>query len=150
MYTQLYTSNNPGAHLNHSRRNSGKVVTQNIQWKGSRARNMQLKTVALLIISNTFMTVAWYGHLKYKKAPLVVTIVASWGIALFEYVFQVPANRIGSNYFSLTQLKIMQECITLVVFTVFAFLVFREQLRWNNLVSYALLIGAVGFAFWRH
>jgi uncharacterized protein len=111
---------------------------------------MQLKTVVLLIISNTFMTVAWYGHLKYKKVPLVATIFISWGIALFEYVFQVPANRIGSNYFSLTQLKIMQECITLAVFTVFALLVFREPLKWNNLVSYVLLIGAVAFAFWPH
>jgi uncharacterized protein (DUF486 family) len=94
------------------------------------------------------MTVAWYGHLKYRHAALWLAIVASWAIAFFEYVFQVPANRIGANYFSLTQLKIMQECITLVVFTVFAFLVFHEQLRWNNLVSYALLIGAVAFAFW--
>jgi uncharacterized protein (DUF486 family) len=109
---------------------------------------MQLKTVVLLIISNTFMTVAWYGHLKYKQAPLFATIIVSWGIAFFEYIFQVPANRIGSNYFSLTQLKIMQECITLTVFTVFALLAFREPLRWNNLVSYALLIGAVAFAFW--
>ena len=111
---------------------------------------MQLTTIVLLIISNTFMTVAWYGHLKYKKAPLVATIIVSWGIAFFEYIFQVPANRIGSNYFSLTQLKIVQECITLVVFTVFALMVFREPLRWNNLVSYALLIGAVAFAFWPH
>ena len=111
---------------------------------------MPLKTILLLTISNTFMTVAWYGHLKFKKAPLLVTIVASWGIAFFEYVFQVPANRIGSNYFSVTQLKIMQECITLIVFTVFVFLVFKEPLRWNNLVSYVLLIGAVGFAFWPH
>jgi uncharacterized protein (DUF486 family) len=71
-------------------------------------------------------------------------------MAFFEYVFQVPANRIGSNYFTVTQLKIMQECITLVVFTVFVVLVFREPLRWNNLVSYALLIGAVAFAFWPH
>ena len=107
-----------------------------------------MKTVGLLFISNTFMTVAWYGHLKYKQTPLWLAIVASWAIAFFEYVFQVPANRIGANYFSLTQLKIMQECITLVVFTVFAFIVFHEQLRWNNLVSYALLIGAVAFAFW--
>ncbi len=109
-----------------------------------------MRTVLLLIISNTFMTVAWYGHLKYKKAPLLITIIASWGIAFFEYVFQVPANRIGSNYFSVTQLKIMQECITLIVFTVFVFLVFKEPIRWNNLVSYVLLIGAVGFAFWPH
>lgn len=109
---------------------------------------MQLKTVVFLIISNTFMTVAWYGHLKYKHAPLLATIIVSWGIAFFEYIFQVPANRIGSDYFSLTQLKIMQECITLTVFTVFALLVFREPLRWNNMVSYVLLIGAVAFAFW--
>ena len=109
---------------------------------------MQLRTVLLLIISNTFMTVAWYGHLKYKKGPFIGAIIVSWAIAFFEYVFQVPANRIGSNYFSLTQLKIMQECITLIVFTVFAFVVFGESLRWNNLVSYALLIGAVAFAFW--
>ncbi|HJT68057.1 MAG TPA: DMT family protein [Pyrinomonadaceae bacterium] len=102
----------------------------------------------LLFISNTFMTVAWYGHLKYKHSSLWLAIVASWAIAFFEYVFQVPANRIGANYFSLTQLKIMQECITLIVFTVFAFIVFNEQLRWNNIVSYALLIAAVAFAFW--
>jgi len=107
-----------------------------------------MKTVGLLLISNTFMTIAWYGHLKYKQAPLLATIVISWGIAFLEYVFQVPANRIGSNSFSVTQLKIMQECITLAVFTVFVFLVFREPVRWNNLVSYALLVGAVAFAFW--
>ena len=111
---------------------------------------MQLKTVVLLVISNLFMTVAWYGHLKYKTAPLLAAIVVSWAIAFFEYIFQVPANRLGSNYFTLTQLKIMQECITRVVFTVFALLVFREPLRWNNLVSYALIIGAVAFAFWPH
>ena len=107
-----------------------------------------MKTVVLLFISNTFMTVAWYGHLKYKHSSLWLAIVASWAIAFFEYVFQVPANRIGANYFSVTQLKIMQECITLIVFTVFAFIVFHEQLRWNNIVSYALLIAAVAFAFW--
>ncbi|MGH9874053.1 MAG: DMT family protein [Pyrinomonadaceae bacterium] len=106
-----------------------------------------MKTVALLVVSNVFMTIAWYGHLKYKKASLAAAIVISWGFAFFEYVFQVPANRIGSNYFSLIQLKVIQECITLVVFTVFAFLVFREPVRWNNIVSYALLVGAVIFAF---
>ena len=109
-----------------------------------------MKTVGLLVISNIFMTIAWYGHLKHKGKPLIAMILLSWSIALFEYIFQVPANRIGSNYFSLTQLKIMQECITLVVFTVFVLLVFREPLRWNNIVSYALLIGAVAFAFWPH
>jgi uncharacterized protein len=111
---------------------------------------MALKTIVLLIISNTFMTIAWYGHLKFKKVSLLATIFLSWGIALFEYIFQVPANRIGSDYFTVTQLKIMQECITLVIFTLFVFLVFGESIRWNNLVSYALLVGAVAFAFWPH
>jgi len=106
-----------------------------------------MKTVILLVISNAFMTVAWYGHLKDKNKPLVWAILISWGIALFEYIFQVPANRLGSQTFSVTQLKIMQECITLVVFTVIAYLMFGETLRWNNLVSYILIIGAVFFSF---
>jgi uncharacterized protein (DUF486 family) len=106
-----------------------------------------MKTVILLIISNIFMTLAWYGHLKFKSSALWVAILASWGLALFEYCFQVPANRIGSDMFSVTQLKIVQECITLVVFTLIAYLLFGETLKWNNLVSYALLIGAVFFAF---
>jgi hypothetical protein len=110
---------------------------------------MEVKAVGLLIISNAFMNVAWYGHLKYKCAPLATVVLVSWGIALFEYMFQVPGNRIGSNCFSVTQLKIIQECITLIVFTAFAFLVFREPVRWNNIVSYGLLIGAVTFAFWQ-
>ncbi|HVZ59925.1 MAG TPA: DMT family protein [Terriglobales bacterium] len=106
-----------------------------------------MKTVGLLIISNLFMTIAWYGHLKDKSRPLIVAILLSWGIAFFEYVFQVPANRIGYGRFTLTQLKIMQECITLVVFTAFAFVVFREPFRWNYMVSYTLIVGAVYFAF---
>lgn len=106
-----------------------------------------MKTVILLVISNIFMTLAWYGHLKFKQSTLIVAIAASWGLALFEYCFQVPANRIGSDMFSITQLKIIQECITLAVFTLIAYLLFGETLKWNNLVSYALLIGAVFFAF---
>src|SRR6185295_10021098 len=106
-----------------------------------------MKTVILLVISNAFMTVAWYGHLKDKSKPLVWAILISWGIALFEYIFQVPANRLGSQTFSVTQLKIMQECITLVVFTVIAYLMFGETLRWNNLVSYILIVGAIFFSF---
>jgi uncharacterized protein (DUF486 family) len=106
-----------------------------------------MKTVILLIISNIFMTVAWYGHLKDNSKPLIVAILLSWGLALFEYIFQVPANRLGYGQFTLTQLKIMQECITLVVFTVFALLVFREPIKWNYMVSYALIIAAVYFAF---
>lgn len=106
-----------------------------------------MKTVVLLVISNIFMTIAWYGHLKYKSKPLLWVILISWAIALLEYSFQVPANRIGSRTFTVTQLKIMQECITLVVFTVIAYLLFGEGLRWNNLVSYALIVGAVFFSF---
>ena len=106
-----------------------------------------LKTVVLLIISNVFMTLAWYGHLKYKSKPLVLMILASWSIALFEYIFQVPANRIGAQRFTVTQLKIMQECITLVVFTVVAYLLFGQSIRWNHVVSYLLLVGAVFFTF---
>jgi uncharacterized protein (DUF486 family) len=106
-----------------------------------------MKTVVLLIISNFFMTIAWYGHLKYKSKPLIWTILISWGVALFEYIFQVHANRMGSRMFSLIQLKIMQECITLAVFTVIAYVMFGENLKWNNYVSYALIVGAVYFSF---
>jgi len=106
-----------------------------------------MKPVILLVISNVFMTIAWYGHLKFKTKPLGWVIVISWAIALLEYVFQVPANRLGAQTFSVTQLKIMQECITLVVFTVVAFLLFGEPLKWNNVVSYVLIVGAVFFSF---
>ena len=106
-----------------------------------------MKTILLLVISNMFMTIAWYGHLRFKNKALVWVILVSWAIALFEYIFQVPANRIGSQTFSVTQLKIMQECITLAVFTVIAYLLFGEPLKWNNFVSYALIIGAVFFSF---
>ena len=106
-----------------------------------------MKTVVLLIISNVFMTLAWYGHLKFKSTALWVAILGSWGLALFEYMFQVPANRIGYGDLSVTQLKIIQEAITLTVFTLIAYVLFGETLKWNNLVSYALLMGAVFFAF---
>ena len=106
-----------------------------------------MKTIILLVISNVFMTIAWYGHLKYKSKPLVWVIVISWVVALFEYIFQVPANRLGSQTFTVTQLKIMQECITLVDFIVVAYLMLGETLRWNNVVSYALIVGAVFFSF---
>lgn len=105
------------------------------------------RAVILLVISNVFMTLAWYGHLKFKDSPIFLAIVLSWGLALFEYMFQVPANRIGSNVLSVTQLKVVQEAITLVVFTVVAYFLFGETLKWNNAVSYALLVGAVYFAF---
>ena len=106
-----------------------------------------MKTVGLLIISNIFMTIAWYGHLRYKTKPLLVVILLSWSVALFEYIFQVPANRIGSQTFSVTQLKIIQECVSIAVFTIIAYLMFGETLKWNNFISYAFIIGAVYFAF---
>jgi uncharacterized protein (DUF486 family) len=106
-----------------------------------------MKTVILLVISNIFMTLAWYGHLKFKNKTLVWVILISWAIALFEYIFQVPANRLGSQTFTVTQLKIMQECITLFVFSVMVYFLFGESLKWNNVVSYALIVGAVFFSF---
>lgn len=93
------------------------------------------------------MNLAWYGHLKFKNESLWIVILASWGIALFEYIFQVPANRIGSSEWSVPQLKVLQECITLVVFTVVAFALFRSPIKWNIGVSYALIVAAVFFAF---
>ena len=104
-------------------------------------------TVVLLVASNLFMTVAWYGHLKFKAAPLWIVILASWGIAFFEYVLQVPANRMGYGQFTATQLKIMQEVISLSVFAGFAWLYLGERLRWNTAVSFGLIIAAVWFAF---
>ena len=94
------------------------------------------------------MTFAWYGHLKYRQAPLPLVIVTSWLIAFFEYCFQVPANRIGYGEFTGFQLKIIQEIITLCVFTVFAYFYLGEGLRWNHAVAFLFLIGAVTFAFW--
>ncbi len=105
-------------------------------------------TIILLCISNTFMTFAWYGHLKHRNMPLVAAILMSWGIALGEYCFQVPANRIGYGKFTGYQLKIIQEAITLVVFAVFAYFYLGEDLRWNYLASFVCLGGAVMFAFW--
>ena len=104
-------------------------------------------TVFLLLISNIFMTFAWYGHLKYKSTALPIVVVVSWLIAFVEYCFQVPANRIGSNYFTAFQLKIIQEVLSLSVFTVFSILYLKESLRWNHLISFLFIIGAVFFAF---
>src|SRR4051812_15004485 len=106
-----------------------------------------MRTIALLTISNVFMNLAWYGHLKFRDQPLWIVILGSWGIALFEYIFQVPANRIGATEWSVPQLKVLQECITLLVFTVVAFLLFRSPLKWNIAVAYTLIVGAVFFAF---
>ncbi len=103
--------------------------------------------ILLLLISNVFMTVAWYGHLKFKHIALPIVILVSWLIALIEYCFQVPANRIGSEFFSVTQLKITQEVITLSVFTVFSILFLKETFKWNYAVSFLFIVGAVFFAF---
>jgi uncharacterized protein len=106
-----------------------------------------MKTIVLLILSNIFMNLAWYGHLKFKDSALWAAILVSWGIALFEYIFQVPANRHGASQWTVPQLKILQECITLVVFTIVAFVLFRSPIKWNYLVSYGFIVGAVFFAF---
>jgi len=104
-------------------------------------------TLVLLTISNIFMTFAWYGHLKYKHSALWKVVLVSWGIAFVEYCFQVPANRFGHNTFTAAQLKTMQEVITLVVFSVFSLLYLREPLKWNYLVGFGMIIGAVFFVF---
>jgi uncharacterized protein (DUF486 family) len=108
-----------------------------------------MRTVILLVISNAFMTYAWYGHLKHRDWPMWLAILSSWLIAFVEYCFAVPANRLGFGTYTVTQLKIMQEVITLAVFTVFALLSLRETWRWNYLISFACLIAAVYFAFKR-
>jgi len=109
-----------------------------------------MPTVLLLIASNIFMTLAWYGHLKFKfleGKPLAVVILVSWGIAFFEYCLMVPANRLGYGRFTAFELKIMQEVITLVVFTVFAVTVLREKVAWNYLAAFFFLLLAVFFTF---
>jgi len=111
---------------------------------------MDLKSlvpIAMLMASNVFMTFAWYGHLKFKESPLWIVIPASWGIAFFEYCLQVPANRLGSSYYSVAQLKVIQEVITLVVFTVFSVLYLNEKLKWNYFVGFMLVLLAVFFVF---
>ena len=104
-------------------------------------------TIVLLLISNLFMTFAWYGHLKYRTSPLWIAILASWGIAFFEYCFQVPANRIGSYEFSTAQLKVIQEIITLLVFCGFSVLFLKEELKWNYLVGFFFIVVAAFFIF---
>ncbi len=97
----------------------------------------------LLVFSNIFMTVAWYGHLRFKAAPLIATIFVSWGIAFFEYCLQVPANRLGHAHFSAAELKTIQEVITFFVFILFSVYYLHEPLRWNHLVGFSLiLVGA--------
>jgi hypothetical protein len=93
------------------------------------------------------MTIAWYGHLRFRGAPLWEVILVSWLIAFMEYCFQVPANRIGSYQFSPAQLKVMQEVITLVVFSAFSLVYLKQQFQWNHLLAFALIVGAVFFVF---
>ena len=106
-------------------------------------------TIGLLIASNIFMTVAWYGHLKFKTAPLVTVIFISWGIAFFEYWLAVPANRWGSEVYSAAQLKTMQEVITLVVFAAFSVLYLKEPLGWNHALGFAFIAAGAFFIFHR-
>lgn len=105
--------------------------------------------ILLLTISNIFMTFAWYGHLRYKSSSLWLVILVSWLIAFFEYCFQVPANRIGHQFFSAAQLKIMQEVITLIVFAIFSVLYLKEEFRWNYAVGFIFILLAVFFVFKR-
>lgn len=116
--------------------------------------------IAMLIVSNVFMTFAWYGHLKLQQmgifkdsTPLYIIILVSWLLALAEYAFQVPANRIGfegnGGVFSLAQLKIIQEVITLVVFVVYSMIAFNLQIQWNHIAAFVCLLLAVIFVFWK-
>ena len=106
-----------------------------------------LLTIGLLLASNIFMTFAWYGHLKFKAAPLYAVILISWGIAFFEYLLQVPANRIGHSHFSAAELKTIQEVITLLVFAVFSVFFLKEPLSWNHLVGFAFITCGAFFIF---
>lgn len=104
-------------------------------------------TILLLIASNVFMTFAWYGHLRFKAAPLAIVIAVSWGIASFEYMLQVPANRIGYGYFSAAQLKTIQEVITLITFAVFSTLYLKEPIGWNHALGFAFIALGAYFIF---
>ncbi len=114
------------------------------------ATHARILTICLLFISNTFMTFGWYWHLKYHRLPLFEIILTSWMIALFEYFFMIPANRIGYSVgnWSGYQLKIVQEVVTLLVFVGFAFVYLHEKPRWNYAVSFLFIVGAVISAFW--
>ncbi len=106
-----------------------------------------MKTVILLTMSNVFMTVAWYGHLKFRQTALFKVILISWMIAFIEYCFQVPANRIGYRQFSAAELKTIQEIITLTVFCIFSVFYLKEGLKWNYIVGFLMIVGACIFIF---
>lgn len=131
-------------------------MAHGLRWENPNRLNTKFMTdltqsrwlpIVLLIFSNVFMTVAWYGHLKHKGSMLWKVILISWGIAFFEYVLQVPANRWGNSVYSATQLKIIQEIISLVVFAIFAILYLNEKIRWNHLAAFVCILAAVAFVF---
>src|SRR3954452_7388912 len=107
----------------------------------------RLLTIVLLVLSNVFMTMAWYGHLKFKDRALWLAILASWGIAFFEYCLQVPANRIGYGEFTAAQLKIIQEVVTLALFAIFAVVYLGDPITWRYGGAFICLLGALGFMF---
>ena len=106
-----------------------------------------INPIVLLIISNVFMTFAWYGHLRHKNSALWIVILVSWGIAFLEYCFQVPANRMGHEVYNVVQLKTIQEVITLIIFSLFSVLYLKEQFKWNYLIGFVFIILAVFFIF---
>lgn len=108
---------------------------------------LPVATIGLLILSNVFMTFAWYGHLKFKSEALWLVILASWGLAFFEYCLQVPANRMGHGYFSAAELKTIQEIITLVIFALFSVWYLGEPLYWNHAIGFALIACGAFFIF---
>ena len=108
-----------------------------------------INPIVLLIISNVFMTFAWYGHLRHKSSALWIVILVSWGIAFLEYCFQVPANRMGHEVYNVVQLKTIQEVITLIIFSLFSVFYLKEQFKWNYLVGFIFIILAVFFIFKR-
>jgi uncharacterized protein (DUF486 family) len=106
-----------------------------------------MPTILLLLVSNVFMTYAWYGHLRHRTLPLATAILVSWGVAFFEYCFQVPANRLGYGRFTAAELKTIQEVISLVVFAFFSVLYLKEEFRWNYAAGFVLMICAVFVVF---
>lgn len=108
----------------------------------------RILSILLLLASNIFMTFAWYGHLKYKSSPLALAILASWGIAFFEYVLMVPANRMGSQVYTVVQLKTIQEILTLVVFAGFSVWYLGQPLKWNHYAAFALIVCAAFLMFY--
>jgi uncharacterized protein (DUF486 family) len=123
------------------------VPLKHLHARKFRGSILRMATIVLLTISNIFMTFAWYGHLKYRQAPLFKVILISWAIAFAEYCFQVPANRIGSYEFNVVQLKTIQEVITLTVFSVFSVLYLGSELKWNYFLGFALMVAAVFVIF---